>query len=563
MSKQIFAPRRCAVVAELLCLIGLLNFAAVTAAQAQTSDTKDEPAACKVPTQAERLSFSQCRKTLAPDAVSIAYLKGKQPAAPDAIATLGPDMFGDKVSLFNGAFHFEHTEFELPGNNALPVALVRHHSPGRRSMVRGAMADWDINTPRIEGTFAAAEGWRPIYGSPNSRCSGFAEPPAVTRGYFPAQDFMPWDYWQGTNLIIPGQGSQEILKRAAANPVAPADGNNYPLVTSNHWQIGCLQTPLQNAAGEGFFALSPEGVRYRFDWMASRAQATLRKGDAALARQDFFLMATLVTDRFGNWVRYRYDSGNSQNLLGIEASDGRFIDLSYYPNGRVETASDRTRTWRYFYSTLGDLQTVLQPDGSNWQFDLRGLIAPELVPIPNEGLANCDSMADGPGGLFTGSIVHPSGAKGTFTSMFAPRGRTNVPRVCETLPGIYPYFEVNPTWPRSMMNQGLISKTISGPGMQDMAWSYGDAADPLGGWTNCTNCADRKFVFVTEPNGVTTRHTFGVSFGVNEGQLLRIEEGWNSDAGSSLKSTSYRFVALKDNVFLMGSATASTSPTTT
>jgi hypothetical protein len=526
-------------VAALLGLVGLLSFAAAASAQAQAADIREEPAACKVPAQAEKLSFKQCRKTLTPDAVSVAYLKGKQPAAPDAIATLGPDLFGDKISLYNGSFHFEHTEFELPGNNALTVALVRHHPPGRRPLVRGAMADWDLNTPRVEGTFAESEGWIPEFGSVNNRCSAFNSPPGVTRGGFSAQDFMPWEYWQGTNLVIPGQGSQEILKRSPAYLRKPLDGASYPLVTSNNWQIDCLPS-LQNNAGEGFFAVSPDGVRYRFDWMASRPQAFLKKGDAVLTRRDFFLMATLVTDRFGNWVSYSYDSANPMNLQRIQSSDGRAISLTYL-NGRVSSANDGTRTWRYFYSAQGDLQTVLQPDNSSWQFDLRGLVAPELVPIPNEGIATCDSMPESPGGVFTGSITHPSGAKGTFASMFSPRGRTNVPRVCETLPGVFPYVEVNPTWPRSMANQGLISKRISGPGMEDMVWSYADYALPEGGWTTCTDCPDRKFVLVTEPSGATTRHTFGISFRVNEGQLLRTDEGWDVEGNSALRATNFGY----------------------
>ena len=162
------------------------------------------------------------------DAVSVAYLQGKAPVAPDAITTLGPDLFGDKINLFNGSFEIEHTDFELPGNNALTVALVRHHSPGRKWIVRGAMADWDLNTPRIEGTFAANEGWIPTGGSSANRCSAFDAPPMVTRGAFAPADFLPWEYWQGTNLVVPGQGSQEILVRSASNTLAPTTGVSYP-----------------------------------------------------------------------------------------------------------------------------------------------------------------------------------------------------------------------------------------------------------------------------------------------------------------------------------------------
>lgn len=65
------------------------------------------------------------------DAVSVAFMQGKAPVAPDAIAALGPNLFGDNVNLFNGSFSFEQADFSLPGNNALPVAVVRSHTPGR------------------------------------------------------------------------------------------------------------------------------------------------------------------------------------------------------------------------------------------------------------------------------------------------------------------------------------------------------------------------------------------------------------------------------------------------
>ena len=76
--------------------------------------------------------------------------------------------------------------------------------------------------------------------------------------------FIGPEYWRGTHLHIPGQGAQEVLKRAAAYPGKPTDGAAYPLVTHRNWQIDCLPS-LRNAPGEGFVAVSPEGVRYRLD----------------------------------------------------------------------------------------------------------------------------------------------------------------------------------------------------------------------------------------------------------------------------------------------------------
>ena len=362
------------------------------------------------------------------DAVNVAYLRGKQPAAPDAFATLGVDAFGDQINLFSGTFSIEQTDFELPGNNALRVALVRQHSPGRKALVRGAAADWDLNTPRIGGTFAASTGWVPAvtsspdtrtgfprhfrYGTPATRCSEFNGLPDVAAGGYNAMDFSNYEYWQGTHMVIPGVGSQEVLLRGAGNSLEPTVGGPYRLVTRNYWQIGCLNTPLKRGEGQGLFAISSDGTRYDFDRMGERAQEFLRKGDAILNRMDYYLLATRVTDRFGNWVSYTYDPNAPFNLTAIDASDGRAVRLSCQ-SGRLATATDGTRIWSYTYSRNGDLSSVVQPDGSRWLFNLHGLIynsyqAQDFVS------AGCDVTPPAAGLLAQGknaSIVRPSTAE--------------------------------------------------------------------------------------------------------------------------------------------------------
>lgn len=499
------------------------------------------------------------------DAITVALHQGKAPVAPDAITVLGPDLFGDRINLFNGSFSFEQTDVELPGNNALPVAIVRQFAP-RIWTVRGAMADWDLSTPRIEGTFADPEGWVPVYGSPSNRCSGFNEPPTVTRGGgtgeflraqpaarrgaavsaadprvpisaagYGAVDFLSWHYWGGTNLVVPGQGSQEILLRAPGNNLAPSVGGPYRLVTSKNWQIACLPT-IQNAAGEGFVALAPDGVRYRFDWMATRQQSSLRNGSGVLQRRDHMLMATEVTDRFGNWVRYTYNAAQPTNLTRIESSDGRVITLAY-ANGRVASVFDGTRTWQYQYDANGDLRYVVRPDASRWSFNLRPMVyANTTVGDPG---ADCDSLPSMiPSGDFVGTMTHPSGAVGTFTSAFLLHGRTNVQRACTYIKGTT--WTDGAVWPKTTLNQALTEKRISGPGMPTMVWRYsGDSNDPFGAWAPCTSCPDRKTVTVTEPSGALTRHTFGIRWRENEGQLLQLDEGW--DGSSALRTTTYRY----------------------
>ena len=114
------------------------------------------------------------------NSVNLSYLQGLTPVAPDAITAYGPDLFGDKVNLFNGALGFEHTDLSLPGNSALPVMLGRSHTPGRAHIVRGQFGDWDLAAPRIGGSFSNALGWVPTRGG-GGRCSAFSAPPQVPK----------------------------------------------------------------------------------------------------------------------------------------------------------------------------------------------------------------------------------------------------------------------------------------------------------------------------------------------------------------------------------------------
>lgn len=489
---------------------------------------------------------------VAANPVNISYLEGQAPVAPDAITAYGPDLFGDRVNLYNGSLAFEQTDLSLPGNNALPVALARSHSPGRSPFIRGQFGDWDLEVPRLGGTFSTLQGWVTTRGDTN-RCSGYSLPPVVsasslTAGPGAAQPpatgasspqadltvvgFNATDYWQGTNIHVAGQGAQAVLVRAPDYPTAPTDGATYPLVTHSNWQISCLPTVL-NAAGEGFVAVSPDGIRYRFDWMATRAQTSVKKAGASLARQDMFLMATHVGDRFGNWVRYTFDPARPLVVTRIESSDGRVITINN-SLGRAITASDGTRTYIYTYSPAGNLIGAQRPDGTRWTFNLAPMV-PVALQTAGEG-ATCDSPGDFPVDSYTGTMTHPSGATGTFTTQFTLLGTSYVERICIPHPSGGP-ATIGAVYPRFVSTQALVAKRITGPGMAPMAWSYAYAAP--GGWNTCTTCVDQRTVTVTEPDGALTRHVFGSRWRESEGQLQQVDEGWTGSA--ALRTTTYRY----------------------
>jgi RHS repeat-associated protein len=496
--------------------------------------------------------------------VNLSYLEAKDPVAPDAIAPHGTDLFGDRINLFNGSFEFEHTDLSLPGNSQLPVALLRHHSPGQHYDVRGQFGDWDLNVPWIGGSFSSRYGWVTSTNGTTDRCTRFVVPPAVqtsTGGNNPPptpgpptnpQSATPLgvgpgttnvsingtEYWRRTSLNVPGHGVQEVLKRAVGYSGAPSDGRAYQLVTRNNWQITCLST-IQNGAGEGFLAVSPEGVRYRFDWMATRGQTGVKKTGAEISRLDYFLMATRVEDRFGNWVAYTFDAAQPLLLKRIESNDGRVISITN-SGGRAASATDGTRTIRYDYGGQNNLTSVALPDGSRWSFNLAPLYPPEFEQL-GEG-ANCDFPGNARSGTLTGTITHPSGATASFSTRAVMFGRTYVDKYCKYVPNSTT-VTYGAAFPKNIFNdQTLVSKEISGPGMATLRWSYAYYAPS--GWSTCTSGAclvDWRSATVTEPNGQLTRHVFGNRWRVNEGQLLQVDEGWDANSGTAVRTTTYTY----------------------
>ena len=496
------------------------------------------------PPQPAASSPFQARTATGPT-VSSSYLAGKLPTAPDSVAAYGPDLFGDKASLYNGSLEFEQTDISLPGNSALPVALTRRFSPGREPTVRGQLGDWDLALPRIGGTFSEF-GWVTPSGGTN-RCTDYTAPPAVNgSGPGGGTGFAPQDYWQGTTIDVPGQGAQELLRRAGNYFGTPTDGS-YPNVTRGNWQISC-GVGVQNDVGEGFLAVSPDGVRYRFDWIAKRTLTGVRKGNAAIDRTEHFLFATRVTDRFGNYVEYSFDPNNPMRLLGITSSDGRTITLQY-ADGRLASAFDGSRTFYYAYSpasygefTQYNLSAVSQPDGSSWAFNLNGMLHPNYGEL-GEG-ADCNLPGVYPSTNLIGSITHPSGATGTFKTQFVAHGKTFVQQACWYVQGTS-----GPTtgavWRRLVRSQTLLEKQITGPGMDPMVWSYKYGSDSS--WEQCLTCVGQKSVTVTKPDGSIDRHTFGNRWRINDGQLLQLEEGITN--GVPLRTTTYRYRDAAGQVF--------------
>jgi YD repeat-containing protein len=479
------------------------------------------------------------------------YEQGNLIRSGEVIEALGPNLMGDRVNEYSGGLEFTQNDFVLPGNNALSVAISRHLAVGTRqaALAGGLFGDWDLEIPHLHTLSAATISGGVLgdwngentssapYVATESRCAQFF-PPQQANGNVGTQFAIvsPNAWWDGYHLYVPGSGDQTLLARSTGNDLnQPTDGGIYPIITKANWQLSCL-TALANGAGDAFAARASDGTRYQFDHLVKRPYVAYSPtGDnprLILARNEVWILPSQITDRFGNWVRYSYDTTDGWKVLSISSSDGRTVTFTYVTGThRIQTVSDGTRTWHYAYSGTGTLQSVTQPDSSTWQFSLQALeIDNFYVQDPS-----CDgsNFTGGDTTTHVGTITHPSGATGSFSILATWHGHSNVPGSAANcgLPGlnlVSTYFQ----------NYSLTSKTLSGPGMPSMTWTY-SYSTPSGSWTPCSGCVSTKTVTVTDPQNNVLVDTYGTLFGVNEGLLLTSAAGPNGS--SALKTTSYGY----------------------
>lgn len=476
-------------------------------------------------------------------------------------AALKSDLFGDQVNLANGGLSFSATDVSIPGNNTLPVGISRSYSvqnryggPTSPPVTDQMMADWDIDAPSISGSFAS--NWQSsVPGNPGRRCSApahQASPPS------PVWDINVWDFWQGNILNVPGAGGELLQVRPGA--YLPTTGGPYYWMTTGQAYVSCLPT-IKNTTGEGFLAITPDGTKYWFDWMAQYREPNLSSanGGSNIARRKNVLYATKVQDRFGNTVEYTYTNAWNApgRLTGIISSDGRQLAIGYNAQGHISTVTQGARTWTYQYTALGtrrSLSAVIQPDGSQWTIGFSAFTSAELYyPIgnPAEPTRDCFVRFGPPFGptTATGTVKHPSGALGTFTVGWLTHGRSNVPVACQNFDwgGEYGTNTNDDTnqWAISYEAYSLTKKTITGPGLTAAEWNYSYTPNisfqfypggsmmtpcPMGtmcGEPICTSdaCAGRAETVVLGPDGERTKYFHGNSYRYNEGKLLRVERG--------------------------------------
>ena len=473
------------------------------------------------------------------------------------ITAFGPELFGEQVSLKDGATSFGATDVSLRLNSGLPMTVGRSLGMNSRDVDEYAdwvadgelFGNWKLDVPYMSGIYDQRTGWVSRMPNPQQRCSvaswSNAGPPAVPSAYsyWSNIHYQPEQYWSGDRISIPGKGSQPLLY-LPADRSRPNDGRAYYWTTKNDWRVSCLSS-LRNGAGEGYLVVLPDGTRYTFDWMSSRQVAALKDtqcGEGGLTggtscaerivsyRREYFLHATRIEDRFGNWVAYDYDQANPRRLRTVSSSEGASISLTYNASGKIATVSTNGRTWQYQYAGACNcvLSAVVLPDGSRWTFqygDMNWLLQQQKI-----AWVDCEPVLPPTTRTEAVTIGHPSGATGIFTFKKLVHGTERTPGGCTpnvdrpTRPDMGPY-------PAAYKVASLLSKQITGPGLTAQAWSY--AYQPGWSWNpsayvdDCSvpeaDCNATTTTEVTGPDGTITRSVFGNDYYRTAGQLLRVE----------------------------------------
>ncbi len=144
-------------------------------------------------------------------------------------------------------------------------------------------------------------------------------------------------------------------------------------------------------------------------------------------------------------------------------------------------------------------------------------------------------------------VTHPSGAKGRFEFAYIRHGRSGTPASACTVDFIdyeqgivYQSLKL----PDYSYTYSLWKKTIEGPGLSPMIWTY-EWEDPTTGRENfggsyCSFCDPDKAAFVTEPDGTRKEYIFGALWNLHEGRLLATHT--RAPSGALLRSEVLTYV---------------------
>jgi hypothetical protein len=460
--------------------------------------------------------------------------------ASKAIEPLRENAFGESVNPLTGNLSFFQTDVLLHGIGP-DIAIQRSLDVGAsRSPVwqrDRAFGDWALELPRMKtwtlrpSQFAP---WEVAGANPGARCNGFG----------PASDANAALWWDGVQLAIPGEGEQEVLRRAPENGLAPTmllNGSplSFPLVTTQHWTLACLTQTSNGVSGEAFLAVSPTGNRYWFDRLVVGSwqdyQAPGFEVFPYQVRYEATLLPSRIEDRHGNSLSFLYDGAR---LTDVIASDGRAVRLTWQSvNGlsfitavTEQPGDPKQRQWVYGYSypvvspafpsTTRSLARVTLPDQSAWSFDFNKLTKYCAFWQPNLKTPCTDS---GVAGVNTGTATSPSGLIGVFDIALRARYRH-----LELPVDVLTCFNEVTTNANEWFSLVLLTKKYRRSSIDDI-WSY-EFCEPSG--RTCAADFPNASTFTTKnPEGHFKRETVGVTWCSAElGEVLRTDLGASFNA---------------------------------
>lgn len=409
------------------------------------------------------------------------------------------DLLGDKIDPNTGTVAIEQVDIDIPGNFKIPVRIKRKLS-GPDSWYRETreFENWSLDIPHVRSTYLTDDegNFYSSYWPSGNACSAPLNSNPTLRKNFGGTTYYAHSisYWNGDTVYIPEKGSVKLTEKE--NDDTSTRYNN------RNWKVDCIST---DNGYEGFKVTTGDGTEYYFKQQkilegikpfnlspAANTQvcdgvyipcAPLTIGypeDSPVQYPQYFIfmLATEVKDRFGNWVKYNYESNGS--LSSIISSDGREINISY-TNNRISSISADGETWLYTYNNasggiIATLEKVTRPDNLFWLFEYdedsynslwRYMNIAHHSQLNTGGIDQC--VANGFEVEFL-SITHPEGATGSFKLHERCLNKSNVPKIVRPNPNRWPGERY---WiPLGSNLWTLKSKNLSLPSGEDYLWEY-------------------------------------------------------------------------------------------
>lgn len=380
----------------------------------------------------------------------------------DSITPETTDLLGESIDLNTGSLSFSNTDVSIPGNSQLPVQISRnfkgHQLPFNSELEFG---NWSLDIPHISSTILQ-------YPSLSGYSGPWGEGLACSKENIDEWNgFMPYEYWNGDSLNVPGQTGDKLL----FNDNTLADTTGFARITKSGWRVKCIASTTW--AGEAFEVHAPDGTIYLMDQLRLISVGELKRQN----RYQVQMAVSIVTDRFGNTVNYSYDSEGK--LTSIVASDGRQITLEYtyaYPHDNfISAIQTNSRRWTYQYTGSYHLASVTRPDGKSWTYNLSALGSVKAATTTDgyHGIDECEPYTPGIGAQTSWdiSLIHPNGTRGDFVLKQVRHGRSNVDKQRR-------YSGSVDTGDVDMINKcfntlAISTKTLVGPGLSgNTTWTY-------------------------------------------------------------------------------------------